>query len=90
VRHRERRQPVAVALERVARRKLDEANLIRQPADDTPERRHQVDQPARAVHVERLLPPTEGERLEHPRQAQHMVGMKVRQKDLAEVDQADG
>jgi hypothetical protein len=87
--HRERRQAVAVAFEHLARRELDEADVVRQLADYTAERRDQVDEAAWAVHVERLIAATEREGLEHARQAENVVGVKVGQEDLTQVDETD-
>ena len=52
----------------------------------TPE---QVDESPRAVDLERDLASTQGERLEHPRQAEDVIGVEVRDEDLAQLDQPD-
>ena len=45
--------------------------------------------PGRAEDVERLLAPAQVERLEHPRQAEPVVGVVVRQEDGVEVGEPD-
>ncbi len=37
----------------------------------------------------RRFPPAQGERLQHPGQAQEVVGVEVRDEDVVEVDEAD-
>ncbi len=85
----ERRNPVAVALELVVRLELDEADREGEPADHRPQLLEQAPQPARPVHGELALALAQGERLEHPGQAEHVVGVEVRDQDLLELDQAD-
>ena len=51
----------------------------------------QVAHAARAVDGEpRLLAAAQGERLQHPGQAEEVVGVQVREEDLLELRQADG
>ena len=46
--------------------------------------------PLRAVHRQsRLVPAAQRERLQHPRQAEEVVGVEVGQEDVLEVGQAD-
>ena len=85
----ERLQPVPVALECVARLKLDGFECIRQPPEDPAERGEEVAQPARAVDGDRQLAPSERERLEHPWQAEIVIGVVVGEEDLAQLDEAD-
>ena len=51
--------------------------------------RQQRVEPARPVERERHLAPAERERLQHPGQAEEVVGVEVREEDLLEVDEAD-
>ena len=81
----ERHQVVLAALDHVSRPQLDELERVRQPAEDAPERREEILQPARPVHRQRQLPATQGERLQHPGQAEVVVGVKVRDEDLAQL-----
>jgi hypothetical protein len=46
-------------------------------------------EPARAVDRERQLAATERERLQHSRQAEVVVGVVVREKDLLELEEPD-
>jgi hypothetical protein len=86
----ERRKAVAVALEHVSRRQLDEPHLIGELPDDTLERIEECDETARPVDGQRQVAAAKGERLHHPRQAEHVVRVEVRQEDLLEIDEADG
>ena len=82
----ERREPETVALDHVAGRKLDEPDVVGQPADDPLQRSNQVDEAARPVDDERELAAAQRERLQHSGEAEHVVGMEVREVDLGEVD----
>jgi hypothetical protein len=90
VRNVERRQAVAVSLEHVARLDLDELELIRQLADHALQRAEQVDEPARAVDVERQLAAAQRERLEHPRQPEDVIRVEVRDEHLLQLEQTHG
>ena len=49
----------------------------------------EVAQPGRPVDRERHVAVAERERLQHPRQAEVVVAVEVREEDLAQVDEAD-
>src|SRR5262249_15205059 len=80
----------AGALEPRARLELAEPQLVGQLSEDAPERPEQLDQPRWAVDGQFELAPAEGKRFQHPRQAEVVVGVVVRQEDLAELDQPNG
>ena len=86
---RERLEPVVVALERVARPELHELERVAEPAEDPPQAREELLEARRAVDRERGLASAQGERLQHPRQAEEVVGVVVREEDLAQLDEAD-
>ena len=86
----ERLDAVLAALERLPRLELDELERVREPPEERPQLREQVLQPLRPVHRERrLVPAAQRKRLQHPRQAEEVVGVEVRQEDVLEVGQAD-
>ena len=85
----ERADLVVAAVERVARRELDRLDRIGEVPEDTPQAREQVAQAGRAVDRQRHLAPAQREGLQHPRQAEVVVGVEVRQEDVLEVDEAD-
>ncbi len=64
-------------------------DLERKPADDRREHREQPPQPHRAEHSQRALACLEPVRLEHARQAEHVVGVEVGEVDLVDLDQPD-
>ncbi len=80
---------VPVALERVAGLELLEPNPVGQLSEDPLQRSEQVDEPRGPVDRQVELPPPEREGLQHPRQAEVMVGVVMRQEDLAELDEPD-
>ena len=83
--------PVLPSLQNVAGRHLDNRQGIGQAAKERLEIREEVAQPTRPVHREpELLAAPQRERLEHPRQAEHVVGMEVRQEDLLDLRQPNG
>ena len=49
----------------------------------------EVAEPRRPVDRERHVAVAERERLQHPRQAEVVVGVEVREEDLAQIDEAD-
>src|SRR6185369_13169210 len=66
------------------------AQRVRKPADERPQATEQLAQPVWPVDRERrLVAPAERERLEHPRQAEEVVGVVVREEDLLQVREAD-
>src|SRR5207253_9859196 len=86
----ERREPVPVALEDVAGIQLDELDFVRQPPDHSFEGAEQVDEPARAIDGERQLPASQRKGLEHPRQAEDVVGVEMGDEHLLQLEQPDG
>jgi hypothetical protein len=85
----EGRDPVTVALQLVIRLDLGELHAEREPADHRLEQRVHAPQAARPVDRERALALAEREGLQHPRQAEHVVGVEVGDEQLLELDQAD-
>jgi len=81
--------PVAVALQRFAGAHLDELQRIGEPPEDPPETPEQVAEARRAVDGQGNISLAERERLQHSREAEVVVGVKVGQEDLLEVGQAD-
>ena len=81
--------PVAVALELVVGLELDQLERERHPAHDRPQGCEQAAQPRRSVDGERPFALPQRERLEHPGQAEHVVGVEVGDEDLLQLDQAD-
>ena len=90
VRDREDEQLVVVALERLARRA---ARRGRARYGSRPKMRREVveevAEAGRPVDRERHVAVAERERLQHPRQAEVVVAVEVREEDLAQVDEAD-
>ena len=84
----ERLDPVAVALQRLPRLELDQRQRIRQPADHAVERADQRPQAGWAVDRERRLAGAQRERLQHAGQAQHVIGVEVRDQRQVDVGQA--
>jgi hypothetical protein len=69
---------------------LLEAQLVGELPEDATKRAEQLDQTGWAVNGQVELPPTECERLQHPGEAEVVVGVVVGQEDLAQLDQAHG
>jgi len=82
-------EAIAVPFEHSARFELDHPQLVRQLSHYALQRPEQVDEPTRAMHLERALTPPEREGLEQPREPEDVVGVEVRHEDLAELDEAD-
>ena len=80
---------IAVALQHVALSHLDELERVGELADNAGERAEEVAQPGRPVDGERDVAHPQRERLEHPRQAEVVVGVEVGDEDLLEVDEPD-
>ena len=79
---------VLAALEALARGELDRREWIRQAPEERLQAREQFAQPLRAVDRHpHLVAAAEGERLQHPRQPEGVVGMEVREEDRLEVGQ---
>ena len=81
--------PVLVAREHVARPERDELVGIGEPPEHAPQVAEQVGEAGRAVDRDRQLPPAKREGLQHPGEAQEVVGVEVREEDLAELDEPD-
>jgi len=81
---------VVAALERLPRLELHDRQWIRKPAEERVQPLEQVAQSARPVDRERrLVAAAQRERLQHPRQAEEVIGMEVREEDLLQVGQPD-
>ena len=65
------------------------SHRVREAPEHPAERPDEVIEPTRPVDRERDVPAAERERLEHPRQAEVVVGVVVGEEDLLEVDEAD-
>src|SRR5205823_9105898 len=87
----ERDEPVVAAVELVPGIELVELVRVREVADPEDARLlgEETTEAAGPVDREQLGPSAERERLQHPRQAEVMVGVEVREEDLAELRQAD-
>ncbi len=86
---REDEDAIAVALERLARPQLVDLDWVAQLAEDAAERAVQVVQTRRPVDGEPLVALAQREGLEHARQPEVVIGVKVRDEDLVQVGQAD-
>ena len=80
---------VPVAPKHRALRELDHGYLVAQATEDARQRAEQVIEAPWPVEGQRQLAAAESERLQHPGQAEEVVGVEVRQEDLVELDQAD-
>ena len=84
-------EPVVGPLEHVAGRELDGVQRVRQPAEERLQPGEQVADALRPVHGQRELgSAAERERLQHPRQAEHVIRVQVGEEDLLDVRQTDG
>ena len=81
---------VVAPLEPLPRLELDDRQRVREPPEERVQPLEQFAQAARPVDRQRrLVPATQRERLQHPRQAEEVVGVEVREEDLLQVGQAD-
>ncbi len=80
---------VAVARQHRSRGELDHVHFVAQASEDPGQRAKQVIEPSWPVQRQWQLAAPEGERLQHSRQAEEVVGVEVREEDLVELDQAD-
>jgi len=83
--HAEGGDPVAVALELIARLQLRQRHLVGGPPDHRVKRGEQPAQPHGPVHHQATLAPHQRERLQHPRQAEHVVGVEVGDEHLVKL-----
>ena len=83
----ERFDPIVLARDALSRLQLDEGQLVAEPPEDAPQNPEEIVEPRGAVHGQRHLPAPERKRLQHPRQAEVMVGVVVRQEDLGKLDE---
>ena len=86
---REGDEVVVAALEHVAGRQLHQLERVGQLAEDPPQRAEELLQAGRPVDRQRQLAAAERERLQHPGQAEVVVGVEVRDEHLAQLDEAD-
>jgi putative nucleotidyltransferase with HDIG domain len=87
--HSERLDPVVVPADPVTRPELFQRELIAEPSEDASEDAEELVEPGRAAHGERHLASPKRERLQHARQAEVVIGVVVRQKDLGQLDEPD-
>ena len=87
VQDREDVEHVAVAREAVAGPQLDQRVLVGELAKDPAQVGEQRSQAGRPVDRDRLLAPAHRERLQHAREPEIVVGVVVREEDLAQVDE---
>ena len=80
---------IVATLDGVAGTQLDELDGVREPPEDAPEDGEQVDEPGRAVHRQGNFPPAQGERLQHPGQAEVVVSVVVGQEHVGQLDKPD-
>jgi hypothetical protein len=85
----ERLDPIVAPIDAVAGAKLHQRKLIAQPPENSPEDPEELVQPGRAVDRERHFASPQGERLQHPGQAEVMVCVVVRDEDLGQFHEAD-
>ena len=88
VQHREDLEHVAVPREPIARVQLDQRVLVGELAEDATQIAEQRYETRRAIDRDRLLAAAEGERLQHPGEAEIVVGVVVGQEHLAQVDES--
>ena len=81
---------VVPAVDHVAVTQLHELDRVAQLPEDPLQRAEEVAQPGRPVDRERELTAAERERLQHPRQAEVVIRVVVREEHLGELDQPDG
>ena len=80
---------VVTAVEHVPVPELDELEAVREPSEDALERGEQIPEAGRPVDRERHLAAAQRERLQHPREAEIVVGVVMRHEDLAQLHEAD-
>ena len=88
--HGERLDPVVVPPHDVSRSQLDERELVAQAPEHPAQDPEELLQARGPVDGQRHFAPPEGERLQHPRKAEVVVGVVVRQEDLGQLDEPDG
>ena len=88
--HGERLDLVVGPLDGASRTELDERELVTQPPEHAAEDSEQILEPRGPVDGQRNLAPPESERLQHPRQAEVMVRVVVREEDLRQLDEPHG
>jgi hypothetical protein len=86
----ERLDAVLPALHAVAGIELVHGERIRQATEEGPQLREEILRARRPVHRDAgLAASAQSERLQHPRQAEEVVGVQMREEDLLEVRQPD-
>ena len=86
---REGDEAIVLADQLVAGPQLLQLDGVGQPPEDAAQRLEEVAQARRPVDRDRHLPSAQREGLQHPGQAEVVVGVVVRQEDLAQLDQPD-
>ena len=87
--HRERLEPIAVAVESLPGLELDGLEAVGETPEHTTERREELAEAARAVDRQRELASAQRVRLEHPREPEVVVGVVVRQEHVAQLEETD-
>src|SRR6185369_2393190 len=83
----ERLDPVAVAPDDLARTEVTDLQRVCDATHDNPEGTEEGSRPARAVDRDRDFAATEPKRLQHSWQAEHVIGVEMREEDVLEIDQ---
>ena len=86
---RDRRDLVAVALQQIAGRELDQIELVPDPAGGPQGEREQLAQAGRPVDRQRPLARAQVKGLQQPREAKPVVGVEVGQEHLGQLGQPD-
>src|SRR5262249_40218093 len=89
VRDRERADLAALERHRVAAPERQELRLVSGPHEHAGEHAEELPESGRAVDAKRGLAHPQRERLQHPREAEVMVRVKMAQEDVLEVDEPD-
>ena len=84
---REGNEPVAVPLDRIARRQLHDTELVREAPDHHAERLEQGLGPARAVDDDWQSAAAQRKRLQHSGEAEDVIRVEVGQQDVLEIDE---
>jgi hypothetical protein len=85
--HLEEQEAVSVPLDGVARRQLDDTELVREAPNHDAERPEQGSRTARAVDDDRQIAAAQREGLQHPREAEDVIRVEVGQQDVLEIDE---
>jgi hypothetical protein len=81
--------PVVLPVEAVPGAELLQRELVAEPSEDAPENAEELFEARRPVDGQGHLAPSESEGLQHPGQAEVVICVVMRQKDLGELDEPD-